>query len=88
MCRWLSLKLLSEKVVNNFAEFRKVFDFFSSIIVQLHEGKIDLEEIREQIKAYGDDPLIKAYLPVLLAGAPPPGIGVGDDDITAARLCD
>lgn len=83
-----ALSEISERSVNNFAEFRRLFDFFSSIIVQLHEGKIDVEEIREQIKAYGDDPLIKAYVPTLLYGAPPPGDESGDDDIPAARLTD
>jgi tetratricopeptide (TPR) repeat protein len=81
-----ALSHLNEKAVNNFADLRKVFDFFSSIIVQLHDGKIDLEKIRESIREYGDDPLIKAYLPTLLAGAPPPGSDDGDDDIPAARL--
>ncbi len=83
-----ALSYISEKVVSNFADFRKVFDFFCSIIVQLHDGKIDLEKIRESIREYGNDPLIKAYLPVLLAGAPPPGSDDGDDDIPTATLTD
>ncbi len=62
----------------------KVFDFFSSIIVQLHEGKIDLGKIRESIREYGNDPLIKAYLPVLLTGAPPPGDNGSDNDTPLA----
>ncbi len=37
-----------------------------------------LEKVRESIREYGDDPLIKAYMPVLLTGAPPPG-GHGAD---------
>ena len=83
-----ALSNISEKVVSNFADFRKVFDFFCSIIVQLHDGNFDLEKIRESIKEYGDDPLIKAYLPVLLTGAPPPGSDDSDDDIPAATLTD
>jgi len=80
-----ALTNISEKVVKDFADFRQVFDFFSSIIVQLHEGKVDLEKIRESIREYGDDPLIKAYLPVLLAKAPLPGDG-WDGDVPTARL--
>jgi len=80
-----SLLQISEKVVNEFDEFRRVFDFFSSLIVQLHDGKIDVGEIREQIKAYGDDPLIKAYIPTLLYGAPPPGSDEADEGILPAR---
>ncbi len=83
-----ALTNISEEVVSNFADFRKIFDFFSSIIVQLHEGKIYVEEIRKQIKEYGDDPLIKAYIPTLLYGAPPPGSDNGDYDTPAARLTD
>lgn len=83
-----SLMQISEEVVTEFAEFRKVFDFFSSIIVQLHEGKIDVEEVRVRIKEYGDDPLIKAYIPTLLYGAPPPGSDNGVNDIPSAWLKD
>lgn len=79
---------ISEEVVLNFNDIRRDFDFFSSIIVQLHEGKIDVEEIREQIKSYGDDPLIKAYVPTLLYGAPPPGSAETDDFIPPASLVD
>jgi len=80
-----ALAHISESVVKNFADFRKVFDFFSSIIVQLHEGRVDLEVIRDGIREYGADPLIKTYLPVLLGHAAPPG-GGEDGNAPAATL--
>ncbi len=83
-----ALSNISEEVVTNFADFRKIFDFFSSIIVQLHEGKVDLEKVRESIREYGNDPLIKAYMPVLLTGAAPPGDHDPDEDTPAAFLTD
>lgn len=74
-----SLMQISEEVVKNFGDFSKVFDFFSSILVQLHGGKIDLDVIRKITHEYGDDPLIKDFLPSLLTGCPPPAESAGGD---------
>ena len=70
------LSRISEEVLHNMDEFKRVFDFFGELMIQCHEGKFNLEKLKE-IKDYYDDPLIRAYLPSLIAGAPRPGEEVG-----------
>lgn len=73
------LSKISEKMVDNFDDFKRIFDFFGEVLVQHHEGRFDLEKLK-RVRDYYDNPLIQAYLPSLIAGAPRPGEEVGKDE--------
>lgn len=66
------LSKISEEVVNDMDEFKRVFDFFGELLVQCHGEKFELDKLKA-IEKYYDDPLVRAYLPSLIAGAPRPG---------------
>lgn len=72
---------ISEEVVAGYGDFRKVFDVFGELIAGRAEGRFDLDRIRDLVRDYGDDPLITAFLPTLIAGAPRPG----DDPVRSHR---
>ncbi len=61
-----------------------VFDFFAEIMIQRRKGKFDLGKIRQLVKDQGDDPLIKAYLPSLITGAPQPEPDEDEDGLFTA----
>jgi tetratricopeptide (TPR) repeat protein len=67
-----ALMSIPEEVVKDFAAYRRVFDFFSSIIVMAREHRFDLPKLLQLVEEYGNDPLIRAYLPVLVTGCAPP----------------
>jgi tetratricopeptide (TPR) repeat protein len=64
---------ISEKVVHDLSDLRRVFDFFGEVLILRHMGRFGREKLKQLIDRHEGDPLIQAYLPTSTAVASRPG---------------